>query len=96
MINLSQEIEVVYVPEGQLPMRASVPFIQGICVSDVLQQSGFFIMKPELVDLPVGIFGRQVSLNTPVVAGDRVEIYRPLTANPMEKRRVRARKALKR
>jgi putative ubiquitin-RnfH superfamily antitoxin RatB of RatAB toxin-antitoxin module len=39
----------------------------------------------------VGIFGRIVDLHRAVVAGDRIEIYRPLTADPKEARRRRAR-----
>lgn len=38
----------------------------------------------------VGIFGRLVQFDTPLNDGDRVEIYRPLNADPKEKRRRRA------
>ena len=37
----------------------------------------------------VGIFGKLKALNTVLRQGDRVEIYRPLTADPMEARRRR-------
>ncbi len=39
-----------------------------------------------------GIFGRIRPLDTPLEDGDRVEIYRPLTRDPKEVRRLRARK----
>jgi hypothetical protein len=39
----------------------------------------------------VGIFGRLVALEHALATGDRVEIYRPLTADPKEARRRRAR-----
>ncbi len=39
-----------------------------------------------------GIFGRHVSPDTVLHSGDRIEIYRPLTADPKEARRRRARK----
>ncbi|MDX2418845.1 MAG: RnfH family protein [Xanthomonadales bacterium] len=38
----------------------------------------------------VGIFGKKASQEQVLVAGDRVEIYRPLIADPKEVRRQRA------
>jgi putative ubiquitin-RnfH superfamily antitoxin RatB of RatAB toxin-antitoxin module len=38
----------------------------------------------------VGIFGKLSSLRAPVLAGDRVEIYRALIADPKEARKQRA------
>jgi putative ubiquitin-RnfH superfamily antitoxin RatB of RatAB toxin-antitoxin module len=39
---------------------------------------------------PVGIWGRRVALDAQLADGDRVEIYRPLRADPKEARRQRA------
>jgi putative ubiquitin-RnfH superfamily antitoxin RatB of RatAB toxin-antitoxin module len=38
----------------------------------------------------VGVHGRRTSLDAPLADGDRVEIYRPLRADPKEARRRRA------
>jgi hypothetical protein len=38
----------------------------------------------------VGIFGKATKLSSQVVGGDRVEIYRPLIADPKEARKKRA------
>ena len=43
----------------------------------------------------VGIFGRISALSQVLTDGDRVEIYRPLTADPKNARRARAREARK-
>jgi putative ubiquitin-RnfH superfamily antitoxin RatB of RatAB toxin-antitoxin module len=43
----------------------------------------------------VGIFGRVSALSRALADGDRVEIYRPLTADPKTARRARAREARK-
>jgi putative ubiquitin-RnfH superfamily antitoxin RatB of RatAB toxin-antitoxin module len=43
----------------------------------------------------VGIFGRVAALSQMLADGDRVEIYRPLTADPKAARRARAREARK-
>jgi len=42
--------------------------------------------------LGAGIHGRRVPLDTRLTDGDRVEIYRPLRADPKEARRQRARR----
>jgi len=44
----------------------------------------------------VGIFGKLAPLNQLLCDGDRVEIYRPLAADPKSARRERARQARKR
>jgi len=40
----------------------------------------------------IGIWGRPKPASTPLADGDRVEIYRPLQADPMEARRARQRR----
>lgn len=44
------------------------------------------------LNMPLGIFGKVVKDDTILQAGDRVEIYRPLLADPKEARRKRASK----
>ena len=39
---------------------------------------------------PIGIFGKKVKDNTPLRAGDRVEVYRALLIDPKENRRRKA------
>lgn len=60
---------------------------------DAIEASGILERFPE-IDLdrqPVGVFGRHCRLQDPLRDGDRVEIYRPLIADPKEMRRRRAR-----
>jgi putative ubiquitin-RnfH superfamily antitoxin RatB of RatAB toxin-antitoxin module len=49
----------------------------------------------ELDPARVGIFGHKASLDQVLREGDRVEIYRPLIADPKEARRQRARQESK-
>ena len=86
-------VDVIYIPMNQSPLRAQVAFVAGMTVANVLEQSGLLDSYPELVGMPVGIFSRAVPLDTPVKSGDRIEIYRPLTLDPMETRRQRAGRA---
>jgi len=41
----------------------------------------------DINDLDIGIFSQKVTLDTLLEEGDRLEIYRPLTADPKEVRR---------
>jgi len=56
----------------------------GATVADALRAAG----RPGAT--PVGIHGRRVEPGTVLADGDRVEIYRPLRAEPKEARRRRA------
>lgn len=84
-------VEVVYARPGeQVLEQLSVP--SGSTVEAVLRQSGVLDRFPE-IDLEVnkvGIFGKATKLSSQVVGGDRVEIYRPLIADPKEARKKRA------
>jgi len=91
-------VEVVYaLPKKQWLIE--VPFREGMTVKEVIEVSGIFEMLPKLTFSAVGIFGRRVSLEEKVQAGDRIELYRPLKCSPQEARRLRAKvgpKAFKR
>jgi putative ubiquitin-RnfH superfamily antitoxin RatB of RatAB toxin-antitoxin module len=87
----TQWIEVAYATPGrQAIVRVEVP--RGCTVAEAIERSGIREQFPDLVVAPerVGIFSRKVALDQVVRSGDRVEIYRPLTADPKETRRKRA------
>ena len=90
------EIEVVYAAvDRQLLLAVAVP--AGTSLRAAVQSSGIAAQFPEL-DLAgcvLGIFGKVVAdADVRIVqAGDRIEIYRPLLADPKEVRRLRAAKA---
>jgi putative ubiquitin-RnfH superfamily antitoxin RatB of RatAB toxin-antitoxin module len=60
---------------------------------DAIRASGLFERHPELAlgEPLIGIWGRACAPETVLADGDRVEIYRPLTMDPNEARRLRAR-----
>jgi putative ubiquitin-RnfH superfamily antitoxin RatB of RatAB toxin-antitoxin module len=84
-------IEIAYArPESQLIIELQVG--DGTTVEQAIRQSGILQKFPE-IDLSInktGIFGKQVSLRQAVHAGDRVEIYRQLIADPKQARRQKA------
>ena len=64
-------------------------------VEEIIVQSGVWELYPE-IDLAknkVGVFSRNVKLDTTVRDKDRIEIYRALLADPKEIRRKRAEQA---
>ncbi|MCW9047242.1 MAG: RnfH family protein [Gammaproteobacteria bacterium] len=64
---------------------------QGTTVEQAIEQSGILTLFPE-IDLnvnKVGIFGKLGKKTAELKEGDRVEIYRPLIADPKEVRRKR-------
>lgn len=77
-------------PEQQTQIEVTV--VRGSSVEDALKQSEIMQLVPNLAgldisDLSVGIYAQKANLDTLLEAGDRVEIYRPLTADPKEVRR---------
>jgi putative ubiquitin-RnfH superfamily antitoxin RatB of RatAB toxin-antitoxin module len=88
-------IEVVYaLPEKQSLLSVMVP--PETTVKQALEQSGLLTMHQD-IDLnenKVGIWYKTTKLDTIVKAGDRIEVYRPLIADPKEVRKKRAQKAV--
>jgi len=88
-------IEVTYaLPAKQTLLSLSVP--QGTSVLEALEQSGILVLHSD-IDLSinkVGIWYKTTKLDTILNEGDRVEIYRPLIADPKEVRKKRAQKAV--
>lgn len=88
------QVEVVYaLPHEQRVLDLVVD--ASTSVEEIILHSGILEMFPE-IDLKknkVGVFSRNVKLNAVVKDGDRIEIYRPLLADPKEIRRKRAEEA---
>ena len=84
------KIEIMHVSTGQQLLQMQVEYVNGMTVQQALDTSGFLVKYPELNGLSVGVYSKQVSLDTKLRPDDRLEIYRPLKISPMEKRRLRA------
>ena len=85
------QVEVVYaLTVEQVLLRVSVT--PGSTVAEVIHRSGVLVQFPEidLASNKTGIFSRLVQLDATVRDRDRIEIYRPLIADPKEGRRRRA------
>jgi putative ubiquitin-RnfH superfamily antitoxin RatB of RatAB toxin-antitoxin module len=69
-------------PAQQLWLRIEVP--EEATVQLAIEQSGILQKCPaiNLASFKVGIFGKVAELDALLKPGDRVEIYRPITADP--------------
>ena len=86
-------VEVAYaLPERQTLLQVRVP--AGATVVDILATSGIYDAHPEAraPDLAIGIFGKVVAPDHQPNDGDRIEIYRPLIADPKAGRNARVAK----
>jgi putative ubiquitin-RnfH superfamily antitoxin RatB of RatAB toxin-antitoxin module len=90
-------VEVVYaLPERQALIALEVE--EGTTALAAIERSGILQQFPQADPWRngVGLFGKQVAPDTLLRDGDRVEIYRPLIADPKAARRERAKLSRKR
>ena len=85
------EVEVAYArPDTQMILPVKVH--ANATIEEAIRHSGILEVFPE-IDLQrnqVGIFGKLAKLSATLRPGDRIEIYRPLIADPKDIRRQRA------
>jgi len=87
----SIRIEIVYaLPSRQELIELKLP--AGSSVQQAIDASGLLARYPEidLAKTKIGIYGKLAKLDSVLREKDRVEIYRPLIADPKEVRKQRA------
>ncbi len=88
------DIEVAYAtPDREFIVSLHLP--RGASARDAIAKSGLLERLPE-IDLAknrIGVYGKIVALDHRLQQCDRVEIYRPLTIDPKDIRRLRANKS---
>jgi putative ubiquitin-RnfH superfamily antitoxin RatB of RatAB toxin-antitoxin module len=91
-------VEVAYaLPERQVLLAIEVP--AGTTALEAARLSGIAEQFEDLTldeSSHLGVFGQVVAATQVLQAGDRVEIYRPLIADPKEVRKARAARAKER
>ncbi len=90
-INDHITVEVAYaLPEKQLIIPVQVA--PETTAHEAIKASGIMVKFPEidLENTQIGIFGKLTTPKTTLKQLDRIEIYRPLIADPKEVRRQRA------
>ena len=84
-------VEVAYATPGeQLILQLEVA--PDTSIQGAIEQSGMLERFPEIdpANMKAGIFGKLKKLSQTLRAGDRIEIYRPLIADPKQVRKQRA------
>ena len=87
----SIQLEVTYAkPDRQEIVSLKLP--EGSTIQQAIEASGLLQRHPDidLAKTKVGIYGKLSRMDTVVRERDRVEIYRPLIADPKEVRKQRA------
>lgn len=88
-------VEIVYaLPDRQIVQSMEVT--PGTTLQQALDASGLLQRFPEISQngLDAGIYGKRADCSTVLRAFDRIEIYRPLIADPKQARRARTRKKM--
>jgi len=84
------EVEVVYALPGRVD-EVRLRVAAGASLLDAVRASGVLERHPDLREpLKLGVFGEAKRPESAARPGDRIEIYRPLAADPKEARRRRA------
>lgn len=86
------KVELVYSHKEHEQCLLQLQVVEGCTIKKAILQSCLHEKYPDILNMPVGIFSQRKTLDTILHEGDRIEIYRPLTINPMEKRRLLAKK----
>ena len=89
-------IEVAYAtPEKQTIVECKID--TGTSAREAVKMSGIDLKFPEIdvENCDLGVFGKVIPVDYELQDGDRIEIYRPLIADPKEIRRQRAAQGLK-
>lgn len=93
--NAEIDIEIAYALEDKQivltqKIESSVKPRDALKASDLLE----YFEDLDLENIDIGIFGKAIKEDYSLQQGDRIELYRPLIADPKEVRRLRAKKGL--
>lgn len=83
-------VEIVYaLPNQQTLLKLTLD--EECSIDEAIEQSGILAIHPEITleDFRVGVYGHPAPLTQQIRNGDRIEVYRPLAADPREARRMK-------
>lgn len=90
MARAEVRVELVWSPARGDVRHAWIEVEEGSTVEQALRACPAFADQlPLLGTLKIGVWGRLRALETPLRERDRIEVYRPLTVDPKEARRLR-------
>ncbi len=91
------EVQICWAPENGAAQLSTIRLPRGATLGEALNRSGLDLphasWRVEGGDLRLAVFGVLQPANALAQEGDRIDITRPLTVDPKDARRARARKA---
>lgn len=82
------KVDVTFAPDSQTQRLITVQVADDSCVMDAVQATGWQQQYPQIFEYSVGVFSQKVDWQAAIKTGDRIEIYRPLTIDPQNKRKL--------
>lgn len=82
------KVDVAFAPDSQTQRLITVQVADDSCVMDAVQATGWQQQYPQIFEYSVGVFSQKVAWQAAIKTGDRIEIYRPLTIDPQNKRKL--------
>ncbi|ELA09604.1 hypothetical protein MOMA_04340 [Moraxella macacae 0408225] len=80
------QVEIMFCPAPNTQLHQKLQLPNGKTAKQAVEMLGWWQQYPQIHDFAVGIFSHKIDWQTVLQDGDRLEIYRPLTINPMQKR----------
>ncbi len=82
------QITIAFAPNASLHLYQTLTLEHHTTIQALIESLGWHQQYTDFFhQYDVGIFSKKVDWDTQLTAGDRVEIYRPLTIDPMKKRK---------
>lgn len=79
-------IACLFAPDADTQLYQTLKISAGTTIKQAVEHLGWQTRYPDIFSLEVGIFSKKVGWDTPLKQGDRIEIYRPLTLDPITRR----------
>lgn len=83
------DIQLAFAPTANEQLIVSLQVADGTTIAQAIAQTDWLLGYPQISEYDVGIFAKKVTWQTLVCQGDRIEIYRPLTIDPIKRRQAK-------
>lgn len=84
-----------FAPNATTQLYQTVELVAGSTIRDAIKHLGWDKQFPQIFEYEVGVFAKKLTWDSPITMGDRVEnrieIYRPLIIEPMQRRQLKKR-----
>lgn len=88
---ITNYLTIAFSPDSQTQLLQSVnlaDFATPVTARSLIEKLDWDKQFPQIFECEIGIFSQKIDWDSELKAGDRLEIYRPLTVTPMRKRQL--------